>query len=82
MNDTQKNVPTTDDSYVVTIDGPSGSGKGSLAHSIARELGLNLLDSGAIYRLVALKALRESVDLDDQDDRRYVTSIRIGQDGY
>ena len=67
MNDTQKNVPTTDDSYVVTIDGPSGSGKGSLAHSIARELGLNLLDSGAIYRLVALKALRESVDLDDQD---------------
>lgn len=67
MNDAVENASQQGDSYVVTIDGPSGSGKGSLALSIARELGLNLLDSGAIYRLVALKALRESVDLDDQD---------------
>ena len=43
------------DSYVVTIDGPSGSGKGSLARSISQTLGLHLFDSGAIYRLLGLK---------------------------
>ena len=53
--------------YVVTIDGPGGSGKGSLALSVAKELGLHLLDSGAIYRLLALKAMRENVDLDDEE---------------
>lgn len=53
--------------YVVTIDGPSGSGKGSLALAIARELGFHILDSGAIYRLVALKALQLGLDLHQQD---------------
>jgi cytidylate kinase len=53
--------------FVVTIDGPGGSGKGTLALAIARHFGFNLLDSGAIYRLLALKALRESVDLDDEE---------------
>jgi cytidylate kinase len=57
---------TKTEQYVITIDGPGGSGKGSLAASIARSLGLNLLDSGAIYRLLALKAIREGVDLDDE----------------
>lgn len=52
-----------DTPYVITIDGPSGSGKGSLALSLARKLGFHLLDSGAIYRLVALKALQLSADL-------------------
>ena len=55
------------DAYVVTIDGPSGSGKGSLARNVALELGFHLLDSGAIYRLLALKALRQELDLDDED---------------
>lgn len=54
------------DSYVVTIDGPGGSGKGSLARCVARRLGLNLLDSGAIYRLLGLRAMRRSVALDDE----------------
>ena len=45
------------DPFVVAIDGPSGSGKGSLAFNVARELGFHMLDSGAIYRLLALKAL-------------------------
>ncbi len=52
--------------YVVTIDGPSGSGKGTLALTLARELGFHLLDSGAIYRLVALKSLQSEVDLHDE----------------
>ena len=55
-----------EDVFVVTIDGPSGSGKGSLALNVARELEFNLLDSGAIYRLLALKALQQGIDPDDE----------------
>jgi len=54
------------DPYVITIDGASGSGKGSLALQIARKLGFHLLDSGAIYRLAALSALRQEVDLGEE----------------
>ena len=43
---------------VLTIDGPSGSGKGTIAHRVASELGWHLLDSGALYRLTALAAAR------------------------
>ena len=54
------------DPYVITIDGASGSGKGSLALQVAKKLGFHLLDSGAIYRLAALSALRQEVDLSQQ----------------
>ncbi|HKJ49853.1 MAG TPA: (d)CMP kinase [Gammaproteobacteria bacterium] len=54
------------EAYVVAIDGPGGSGKGTLARNLARELGFNLLDSGAIYRLLALKCLQQGTDLDDE----------------
>lgn len=50
---------------VLTIDGPSGSGKGTLARLLANDLGWHLLDSGAIYRSLALFALREACPLDD-----------------
>lgn len=50
---------------VVAIDGPSGSGKGTIARRVAASLGWNLLDSGALYRLVALAARRRGVALDD-----------------
>ncbi len=43
---------------VITIDGPTASGKGTVAQRVARTLGFHLLDSGALYRLVALSALR------------------------
>lgn len=66
MNDKDKKDNDAD-GYVITIDGPSGSGKGSLAIALANRLGLHLLDSGAIYRLLALKAQRVSVSLDDED---------------
>ena len=46
---------------VVAIDGPSGSGKGTIARWVARQLGWHLLDSGALYRLVALAGLREGL---------------------
>lgn len=48
---------------VITIDGPSGSGKGTIAGLLATRLGWNLLDSGALYRLLALSASNHSVDL-------------------
>ncbi|WP_299727095.1 (d)CMP kinase [uncultured Endozoicomonas sp.] len=51
---------------VVTIDGPSGSGKGTIAALLARELGWGLLDSGALYRLTALAALNHGVDFSDE----------------
>jgi cytidylate kinase len=50
---------------VITIDGPSGSGKGTVSRAVARALGWGLLDSGALYRLVALAARRAGVALDD-----------------
>lgn len=50
---------------VIAIDGPSGSGKGTLARLIRNWLGWHLLDSGALYRLVALSALEQAVPLDD-----------------
>lgn len=51
---------------VVTIDGPSGSGKGTIAKLLADKLGYALLDSGALYRLTALAALNADVDLADE----------------
>lgn len=49
---------------VLTIDGPSGSGKGTISNRIATQLGFHFLDSGALYRLVALAARRDGVALD------------------
>ncbi len=51
---------------VITIDGPSGSGKGTLSQMLARQLGYNLLDSGALYRLVALASMKRGVNLADE----------------
>lgn len=48
----------SDDVSVITIDGPSGVGKGTMATMLANELGWHFLDSGAIYRLLALKVMR------------------------
>ena len=50
---------------VITIDGPSGSGKGTVAVRVAEELGFTLLDSGALYRSVGIAALRGEIDLRD-----------------
>jgi cytidylate kinase len=51
---------------VVAIDGPSASGKGTIAQAVARKLGFHYLDSGALYRLVALAAMKEATRLDDE----------------
>lgn len=51
--------------HVITIDGPTASGKGTIARLIAQRLGWHILDSGALYRLVALAAQKHSIALDD-----------------
>lgn len=50
---------------VITVDGPGGAGKGTLCVSLVRHLGWHLLDSGALYRLLALAAWQRGVALDD-----------------
>ncbi|MEN8214295.1 MAG: (d)CMP kinase [Pseudomonadota bacterium] len=50
---------------IITIDGPSGSGKGTLAALVAKELGWRVLDSGALYRLTGLQARNREVDFED-----------------
>jgi CMP/dCMP kinase len=52
---------------IVTIDGPSGSGKGTISRAVARHVGWHLLDSGALYRLVALAGLASGAGAGDMD---------------
>lgn len=52
---------------VITIDGPSGSGKGTVAALLAGKLGWNFLDSGALYRLLAFAARNHGVDLTNEE---------------
>jgi cytidylate kinase len=52
---------------VISIDGPSGSGKGTICRLLARQLGWHLLDSGALYRLTALAARHHGVALNDEE---------------
>jgi cytidylate kinase len=50
---------------IITIDGPAGTGKSTVAHHLARRLGLDFLDTGAMYRAAALIALRRGIDPED-----------------
>ncbi|MDT8867254.1 (d)CMP kinase [Vibrio fluvialis] len=52
---------------VITVDGPSGAGKGTLCMLLANKLGYHLLDSGAIYRVLALAAIHHGVDIESED---------------
>lgn len=74
------------DAPVVTIDGPSGAGKGAVSAIVAERLGWHLLDSGAVYRAVALAALDRGVDADDEAAliglcRALDLDFRSGEDG-
>lgn len=59
MSDSQKRI--------ITIDGPAGAGKSTVAKRLAAKLGLSYLDTGAMYRALTLKAIRQDVNLDDED---------------
>ena len=52
---------------VIAIDGPSGAGKGTLARTVAERLGYRHVDTGAMYRAVAWKAVQDGLPLDDDD---------------
>ncbi|EXI61875.1 cytidylate kinase [Mannheimia granulomatis] len=52
---------------VITVDGPSGAGKGTLCHALAEKLGFDFLDSGALYRITALSAVNKGISLEDED---------------
>ena len=65
-------------SYVITIDGPAGAGKSSVAKAVARELGINYLDTGAIYRAIALILYESEVRaVDDYIMREALSKIKI-----
>jgi cytidylate kinase len=67
---------------VIAIDGPAGAGKSTVARALATELGFTYLDSGAMYRCVALAALRRGADLDDAEAMAGLAgSIAISLDG-
>ncbi len=51
---------------VLTIDGPSGAGKGTVSRAVAKKLGWHYLDSGSIYRSLAIAALKQHVDVEDE----------------
>lgn len=69
---------------IIAIDGPAGSGKGTLAACLAKELNLVNIDTGATYRCVALKVLKDNVDLNDQEkiiELSKKINIDLRQDG-
>lgn len=55
----EKNIP------VITIDGPSGTGKGTICHLLAEKFGWHFLDSGSLYRVLAYAAIKQGIDLGD-----------------
>ena len=77
------------DALIIAIDGPSGAGKGTVARAVAGELGYRHVDSGAMYRAVGWKALRDAVPLDNEAEvaalaersRIEVSDARVAIDG-
>ncbi len=71
------------DTPVLTIDGPSGSGKGTISRRVASRLGWHLLDSGALYRLVALAGARAGLEPADEPGHAALAArmqVRFGED--
>ena len=67
---------------VIAIDGPAGAGKSTVARGVAAEIGFTYLDSGAMYRCVALAALQGSADLDDGEALGALAEgLEVGFDG-
>src|SRR4051812_20965150 len=61
----KNNVSTNAKKLIVAIDGPAGSGKSTVTHLLARKLGYVHIDTGALYRAVALKAFEQKTSVDD-----------------
>src|SRR5687767_2046839 len=63
---------TSHASMVITIDGPAGTGKSSVALAVAERLGFDFLDTGAMYRAIGLAALRREAKLDDPRELTFI----------
>lgn len=79
-------APTPDGVPVIAIDGPSGSGKGTVCRAVANRLGWHLLDSGALYRLVALAGAARGLDPADEPGHAAVATgldagFEVAEDG-
>jgi len=75
---------TRADQRVIAIDGPAGSGKSTIARAVAERLGLARLDTGAMYRAVTLLALRDGIDLGDEEaaaELARAMDLRLGEGG-
>jgi len=59
---------STQSQQIITIDGPAGAGKSTVAKQLAQRLNLSYLDTGAMYRTLTLKAIQQNVNLEDEDD--------------
>jgi cytidylate kinase len=60
---------------IITIDGPAGTGKSSVAHAVAEQLGFDFLDTGAMYRAIGLAAIRRKVNFADTRELAYVAGV-------
>ena len=72
------------DRYIITIDGPAGSGKTTAARGLARKLGISYFSSGALYRATAWLAMQAGIDLDDTEavlERLQATTITLNDRG-
>ncbi len=68
MPDKEQNISyKKKNNNIITIDGPAGSGKSTIAKILARDLDLNYIDTGAMYRTMTLIALRNNIDLEDEE---------------
>jgi cytidylate kinase len=60
---------------IITIDGPAGTGKSTVAHAVAERLSFDFLDTGAMYRAIGLAALRREIDLEDARELTFVARL-------
>jgi cytidylate kinase len=60
---------------IITIDGPAGTGKSTVAQTVARDLGFDFLDTGAMYRAIGLAALRRHANLEDERELAYIARL-------
>lgn len=70
------------DSFIVTIDGPAGSGKSTIAKMIAKKYNFTYLDTGAMYRMIALYVIRHNIDLENKKEiEEMLKNVKLGIQG-
>ena len=65
------------DKFVVAIDGPAGSGKSSISEIVSKKLGFTRINTGAMYRAIAVMATRKGIKLDDESEYDFLDDISV-----